>query len=243
MLPIISLLIPTRGRVKNLYKLVENITQTVTNIENIELYLTFDIDDTFTCKAIHEIRNKYAYIRFPYQGILHSDYLNKDYYNEMARLSIGKYLWAIGDDVKFISKNWDVVLKEKIEEYLKDKKDRIAYISVKEKDSTAKHPCFPIITREAYQALEMYFHPELMSWGADRCLYEVYNGIERILHIPEIGIEHLSYHDNKKQIDETAKSVKERFFRNPKCHNEVSQNRVPLDIQRLKEYINGKICL
>lgn len=229
-----SLLIPTRDRIHNILPLISNIKETVSNINNIEVLFICDSDDKLTFNALFKYR---IYDNFYFLTIKRSDYLNRDYYNKLARYSSGNYLWAIADDVKFHTKNWDIILEEKIEDYLKDKKDRIAYISVKEKGSNAKHPCFPLITKEAFKALNMYFHPELMSWGADRCLHELYSAVDRTFRIEEVEIEHLSYHDGKALYDKTAQSMKERFFRDPDCHNKVVLYVLPQQIKILKGII------
>ena len=232
----LSLICPTKNRPNNVLRLVENLYDTVT--ENMEIIFIYDKEEKSPLYTLTEIKNSVSI------NILNrepSDFLNKDYYNYGVQHAKGDILWCIGDDIIFKTRNWSTILKERIEEYLKDKPDRIAYISVNEVNSRAKHPCFPLITKEAFQALGMYFHPDLMSWGADRCLYELYSGINRMLHIPEVEIQHLSYHDNSGVFDETAKSMKERFFRDPNCHNKVCSEIIPKQIEMLKQIIGGKI--
>jgi hypothetical protein len=241
----ISLICPTRNRIINVINLISNLEDTIKDFGKVELWLCADDDDKITLdyfktmdylKSIEKLQSRIFTCTQK-----RSDFLNKDYYNNIANYCNGKYLFSIGDDVRFRTKGWETILIEKTEEYLKDKRDRIAYISVTERGSQAKHPCFPIITKEAFNALGMYFHPELMSWGADRCLWELYSGINRVLYVPEIEIEHLSYHDGKAPFDKTAESMRERFFRNPNCHNEVSANIIPKQIKELEKFINGMV--
>jgi hypothetical protein len=235
--PLISVLVPTRGRPRNCKRLIANIQDTVSDINNIEVLFAYDKDDSLTIRELSGIPT----LNKPYKffGKDRSDHLNRDYYNDLASKASGLYLFAIGVDVEIKTKNFDLLLEKKIEEYLKNKSDRLAYIQVSEDGSEAKHPCFPLITKECFDLTHMYFHPQLLSWGADRCLYEIYsnNDIKRILKIPEVHIEHLSYHDGSGQYDETAKSMKERFFRDPNCHNKVSNYIVPQNIKMIKEYI------
>jgi len=226
----ISILCPSRGRPKNIEQLRENILNITYDIYDIELLLKLDTDD------LYKLDSRYDYFIKSYIGD-RSPYLNRDYYNFLAKKAKGQYLWGWGDDCRVETKNWDIILYQRIEEYLKDKPDRIAYISVNEEGSKAKHPCFPLITKEAFQVLGEYHCSELLSWGSDRILWEIYNGVGRTLHIPEISIKHLSYHDGSAPFDETAKSMKERFFRNPNAHNFVSENIVPKHIEKLKTYI------
>lgn len=232
----INLLVPSRGRPSNIIKLIENINEKVSSIKNVNILIAVDSDDIPSCN----IAKKDGFINVKFYIREKSDYLNRDYYNWLAEQATADYLWAIGDDVRFYSSNWDILLKEKIEKYLSNKPDRIAYFSVCEQGSQAKHPCFPIITKEAFMALKMYFHPTLMSWGADRCLYEVYQPVNRVCHIPEICIEHMTYHDGKAEFDVTAKSMKERFFRDPECHNKVTNYIVPQQIKFLNKILTWR---
>lgn len=238
----ISLLIPSKKRINNLKETLKNISYKTNNYNNIEILIAIDNDDIESQLNKEFIIKHFKHLNIQIHSREHSDYLNAHYYNWLAEKASGKYLWAIGDDVQFNSKNWDLILEEKIEEYLKDKSDRLAYIQVSEDNTKAKHPCFPLITRECFDLTHMYFHPQLLSWGADRCLYEIYshNDIRRVLGIPKVHIEHLSYHDGKGVMDETAKSMKERFFRDPSCHNQVSMYIVPQNINFIKNYIEKK---
>ncbi len=234
-MPKISILVPTRGRRGFLKSLIVSLENTIADLNSIELLIAYDKDDIMTIRDLNGIgvKNK----PYSFYGRERSDYLNTHYYNWLAKEASGNYLFAVGDDIRFLTKNWNKLLEDKIEEYLKDKPDRIVYISVNEEGSKAKHPCFPLITKEAFQVLGEYHCSELLSWGSDRILWEIYSGIGRTLHIPEISIKHLSYHDGSAPFDETAKSMKERFFRNPNAHNFVSENIVPKQIEKLKKYI------
>jgi len=226
-----SLLCPSKDRPDLLYGLWKNLITSVNNPVETELLLKFDRGSGLPYPEMLSTWMKVFHGE-------HSDYLQRDYYNWLSEKASGKYLWGIGDDVRFETKHWDILLQDKIEEYLQDKPDRIAMISVTEMGSTAKHPCFPLITREAFIATGMYFHPQLLSWGADRTIYELYSGVGRVLHVPEIEIRHLSYHDGTAVFDRTAESMRERFFRNPNCHNEISIDIIPKQIIKLQEYIN-----
>jgi hypothetical protein len=228
----VSLLCPTRGRANKLKKVIDSIFQTASNFE---LLITYDIDD----KETEEVSYKLKDDKIIWYSKPRSQYLNRDYYNFMAQRSTGDYFWAIGDDVIFKTKDWDIILNNKIEEFLINKPDRIAYIITSEDNSKAKHNCFPLITKEAFNVLNMFLHPQLLTWGADRTIYEIYShpSINRVVNIPEIHIDHRSYHDGTGEFDLTAQNVKERFFRDPDCHNKVSLYVVPQNIRILKEYI------
>lgn len=229
--PKISVLVPSRNREQQFNKLIKNIYETVSDLNNIELLVKLDNDSLYTLNSKDVFLKSFVSER--------SESLNRDYYNFLAKEARGQFLFGIGDDVKFLTKNWDKVLIEKIEAFLINKSDRIAYVSVNEKGSKATHPCFPLITREAFELLGEYHCSKLLSWGSDRILWEIYShpSINRTLHISDINIEHLSYHDGKAPYDETARSMKERFFRDPNCHNLISLYGVPQYRKRIENYI------
>jgi len=232
----ISLLCPTRHRPHYLIPLLESIFDTVHFEQNVEILFAIDDDDSSTLHKFISLKK--------WEGRIHghirkkSDYLNRDYYNWLSRKASGKYLWAIGDDVRFKTSDWDTLLIQTIEDYLKTRSDRIAYITTEEDGSQATHTCFPMITKEAFKAMGFFLHPELLTWGADRTIYELYSAVNRVINVPSVHIEHVTYHDGKAPCDETAKSVKERFFRDPDCHNKVSSLVIPKQILLLRKAIN-----
>jgi hypothetical protein len=235
---LISILVPSRKRVKSLIEMIKSVVNTVNDINNVEILIAIDRDDESSMKNKESIIESFRNLNIKIYTREHSDYLNSHYYNWLGEKAIGDYLWAMGDDIRCISKDWDKILINKVETFLINKPDRIAYITM-EDGTEASHCCFPMVTKEAFKVLHMILHPQLMSWGADRTIHEIYGNpsIMREINIPEIKLNHLSYHDGKAPFDDTAKSVKERFFRDPDCHNKVSLYVVPQQIKYLANYI------
>jgi len=234
-----SLLCPTRHRPHYLQPLLESIFNTAQFENNIEVLFAIDDDDKETTHEFIKLSRFNKYVKGHIRS--KSDYLNRDYYNWLAKRASGRYLWAIGDDVRFKTNNWDSLLILEIETYLHSHLDRIAYITTEEDGSQATHTCFPMVTKEAFKALGFFLHPELLTWGADRTIYELYSAVDRVINVPSVHIEHITYHDGKAPCDDTAKSVKERFFRDPECHNKVSQLVIPKQIDLLRKYINERM--
>jgi hypothetical protein len=234
-----SILIPSRNRIKSLIETLKNISNTIRDFNTVEILVAIDNDDLSSQSKKEYILNEFNNLNINIYDKKHSDYLNKDYYNFLAEKSKGDYLFGIGDDVRFLTKNFNEILANKIETFLNNKKDRIAYISVNEHKSTAKHPCFPLITKEAFRVVREYHCSQLLSWGSDRILWEIYShpSINRVLNVPEVSITHLSYHDGSAPFDATARSMKERFFRDPNCHNQISMYRVPQQRKIIENYI------
>lgn len=233
-----SLLVPSRGRPSHIEALLCSLQKTTIRNERVEIAFCIDTDDRATQTKLDSIKVNSRYPRLDIKVLVRerSSYLNKDYYNYLASRTTGDYIWAIGDDVRFLTPNWDEIVEQGIEEYLKDKPDRVAYIET-EDGTDAHHCCFPIITREAFNATGMFFHPEIMTWGADRTLAELYEGVNRICKIEGVALDHISYHDGKSPFDDTASSVRDRFFKDPNCHNKVTSAIIPKQIELLKRQL------
>lgn len=234
-----SLLVPTRKRQQSLLQMLDSVKATAAKPEKIEVLIAHDIDERFhqsTIKKIHSTDlNTQIFKRE------RSSFLNEDYYNWLAKKSTGKYLWPIGDDVRFLTPNWDTILSEEIEKELQNKPDRILYIET-EDGTEAKHCCFPLVTREVLNFFGQIFHPSILTWGADRTLYEVmgHPSIKRTLKVMRVSLDHISYHDGKAPMDETAKSVRNRFMSDPQQHNRVTAFIVPKQIELLAKYLTEK---
>jgi hypothetical protein len=237
----ISLLCPTRKRLWGITQLVKSLSITSKNRDNYELLVACDTDDVESINTLDSLIKEFPSINMRVFHREKSDFLNRDYYNFLAEKAEGDFLWVIADDIRFNTNNWDNKLYYHLESITYSLKDRIACFSVSEEGSQAKHPCFPIVTKEAFKVLGMILHPQLLSWGADRTIGEIYEAINRKYTISDVSITHLSYHNKTADFDSTAASMKERFFRNPNCHNEVSEKIVPQQIELLRKYINERM--
>lgn len=195
-MPNFSLLCPARNRLDKLENLINSLKDTTNNMEDIELLLAVDNDDLLTQRYIDNREHPFKIKVFIRER---SEFFNRDYYNWLASFSAGKFLWAIGNDVVFKVKDWNKIINEKIEEYLRDKHNRIACIGVKDNIRTYSEPkdfaSFPIITRDAYNFFGFVLHPEIKTWGADVVICVLYKQIGRYFHIDDnIYLDHVGYH-------------------------------------------------
>jgi hypothetical protein len=248
-----SLLCPTRFRHTQRFKLIKSIIATTENIKDIELLFAIDKDDDQSEDHIKDAQKKYPELKIRVFKRNRSNFLNRDYYNWLSGFANGLYHWAIGDDVRFMMKGWDTYLQSRIEGYLKNKKDRIACVSVK--DNTPKpsstlpnFPCFPLVTREAIKALGFLVHPNVPTWGADYVLYRLYVGTNRLLEVQEhVILNHISWHTGQIEQDHINKRIGEIFnsLKNIPCYStdEIVKTEVPVQIKYLNNVINGRIKL
>lgn len=252
-----SLLCPSRDRHNLVNSLLASLERTISNPSNIEILFAIDNEDTATEQLLNNIINnkKYPYSIKTFKRD-RSEWSNKDYYNWLVQFSTGKYLWIIGNDIIFKVKNWDIIIENKIENFLKDKPDRIACIGVK--DNTPKpdkdqaistpFPCFPIFTRESFDTIGFLLHPEIKTWGADKAIYELYKPIDRYLAINTdntgkdvLYIVHAGYHTGE-NTDELTIRMGEIYTNSPTYNvpNYVISYVVPRQVSQLRGILKDK---
>ena len=99
-----------------------------------------------------------------------------------------KYLWILNDDIEIVTPNFDLILEEEIESYLAKKSDRIFYGKcdetfrikhrgwLEQKYHNMDYACYPIITRETFEALGFFLPLEIAKSGADIALAAIMKG-------------------------------------------------------------------
>lgn len=209
----LSILICTRQRVSSLDRLLRSIVDNAHDMNNIEVIIGYDYDDEETIQFINTLENlpnlNYKTFEFDgngsyYCGNCKEFYLNrhKDILHPMTLMSSGDYLWGVGDDTEIKSKNFDIVMKEYIEYFLKDKPNRILYAQAMETnryktqgityctETNMNFACFPIITRESFEILGFMVPLEISGPSADITLARIYHQslANRFLIIPEINL-------------------------------------------------------
>ncbi len=247
-----SLLVPTRARPIFRKNLLDSILNTAKNHSNIEILFAVDEDDIDSMKNIETLKIKFKKLNIKMFKREQSIFTNKDYYNWLASKSVGKYIWAIADDVIFKIPEWDVQIALRLENYINHgKADRIVCVGLK--DSTPKpkkelppFPCFPLVTREAYEFFEFVLHPCIPNWGADYLLYLLYTGIGRYLNLDyNVWLDHISWHSRMCSEDEIGKKIRAVFGRvqhDSRYNVDINATSVvPLQIKIAKEFIKTRI--
>ena len=208
---IFTFVVPTRNRVEGLYNLVDSINKTTTNKKDVEILFACDNDDKPSYNFIEvNLKKRYPDIEMRVFLRPRSPFINNDYYNWLCNHATGKYICICGDDIQVKKNNWDVDTNKKIEEYLKDKPDGIFYGNIT--DGTVPPAgqeksfcCFPIIPRIAVKTVGFLLPKEIVTWGADALLYELYRNIGRIVDLrKEMIIDHVSHHNYSHIVRDTV---------------------------------------
>lgn len=246
-----AIIVPTRGRVESLQRLMASIEDTTDQPENLNIWIGCDGDDVQT-KAI--CRSLLATKTPSVNAIVFkpSEWLHRDYVNILAQHAIdhgADFVWVLGDDTRIVTKHWDTILHEKIQAVIKP--DGVLYIGVE--DSTPQptafqnlpappYTCFPILSKQAVEAVGFFMHPTLKSWGADITLFHLYSHelVNRVLGIPEVVLAHESMHNGSKQMDGTSKTMEARYMTQAMEPERIIRDDIPTEALMLRQFIEGK---
>lgn len=223
-----SLFLNTRKRVSTLSKLLDSIVNTAYDINQLELLITVDDDDTESIEFLQSY-NKISNIKLiikPRPSNLHVSI------NNMAAQSTGDFLFVLNDDVLFLTRHWDKTVKE----FYRDRKNDVYYLATIDtsidKTKNVRYPSFPILTRKAYNTLGYFMSEKFVSHGGDVHLWRIFNSVDRILKTPIVldHVMHNSQHNiEQMRSDPTAKEAIEMTFNNfVNCWNEDIANEIQL---------------
>lgn len=117
-----SILIPSRKRVALLKETLLSIETQTSDKNQIEIVFGIDIDDLDTKKFLKEYQNESniaIVVKVMERGKGYQDAPNR--LKSMISNSSGEYLIHFADDMKIYTKNWDIILTEKIKTLPMDK--------------------------------------------------------------------------------------------------------------------------
>jgi len=248
-----SLLCPTRNRLEGAHRLLHSVRTLSYNPDEVEVLYGVDGDDTKTIEGFKQLAKVSPSWNFKVYIRERSEFINGDYYSWLCQFATGKYLWVTGDDVIVTNKNWDKLAYDKLESYLEDKPDGIAYGIINDGTPApggAKKTfcCFPIVSYEAYKLLGFVLHTEIPTWGADTVLYELYTHerVNRALDLTkEVIANHISHHTGLARRDNISINIERvhKKYSGGQILGRVRRMVLPLNVNALATHIEemGKL--
>jgi hypothetical protein len=238
-----SIILNTRGRVEQLKRFIQALDFSTSNIFDVEVVIRCDIDDLPTTTYLNNI-NQQSPLGYNVIAGVRPFSLNASI-NELAAAAKGKYIFVLNDDAEVHTPDWDQVALNYFDEY-KSKhniKDDILYGLTS--DTSADKPVgktyasFPIISRQAVQALGYFMDPRFVGLGGDSGIYRVYQAIDRVVEMPNLIVDHV-FHDTIFKVmapDRTAAEMRANTYANPIDPFTID---ITDSVQRLKNYIDFK---
>lgn len=212
-----SIILNSRGRPAFLTNLLESIFRKAESPSLVEVIVKLDDDDYDTLSVVPLLEMAYPNLKVitsPRPDNLHMTI------NKMSSISKGDFLFVINDDVIFNTENWDSIILSRALPKLKENKDNILYVGVRDtsidKAHDGKYASFPIISRESYNALGCFMSEIFVGLGGDVFIYRIFEQVDRVLQVEEVVLDHL-LHLSLEQInnpDPTNSSMRQNTYAN-----------------------------
>lgn len=203
-----TIMIPTRKRQHMLRDLIQSIYSTSKDPYTVETLITYDNDDRSTIDALPNLKNISKDYPVKFFSRERHYATSGVYYNEMAEKASGNFIIAVNDDTLFTKIGWDINAYKKLEDYLKERPDRIVYGITSDKEvERARNEnnyfsCFPLLSKETVKVMGFFFDPIFHKDGADWDLVMPYRELKRIIDLrDEIEILHLSFRSGRRPHD------------------------------------------
>jgi glycosyltransferase involved in cell wall biosynthesis len=184
----ISLIIPTRKRVKNLKRLIESVNNTASNIENIEYGFYVDDDDEETREFLVE-----------HNVVSGKRILLSEMWNKVYNSASGDILMHCGDDIVFRTPGWDKVVEDTFDQY----PDKILFAYGDDLSPSGKRfGTHGFVHRKWIETVGYFVPPYFSSDYNDTWLNAVAEILGRRVFMP-IETEHMHFAFGKGEKDQT----------------------------------------
>jgi len=178
-----SFLTPTRNRPDLVARLFDSIVATTSRLDQLEVILAVDHDDSASLKISDD--------RLNVKKVILKERLTMGALNNACfDASGGRYIMIMNDDVILRTKGWDRIVADIFARY----GDDIGLVHVNDLMFKEKLCTFPILSRRA--CLEIGLCPkEYRRYKIDDDIYDIYNmlafiGHKRITYLPDVVFEH-----------------------------------------------------
>lgn len=195
----ISLLLPTRGRVALCKRFLQSVIDQTIDIENIEVIIRVDDDDVES----HQIN----FNGLKTKMLIGPKTSMGGYNTECFNQSTGEIIVLVNDDMVIQTQGWD----EKLRNLHRKIEDKIYLAYGNDLFKKGNLCTFPILSRQCCEVLQQPYHSTYRGAFIDYHLMDIFkrlenSGIHRIFYLDDVVFEHLHYRTGKAQIDETYKA-------------------------------------
>ncbi|MBD1169026.1 glycosyltransferase family 2 protein [Pelagibacterales bacterium SAG-MED08] len=208
----ISILIPTRSRIKSLKSTIESIINNTQNLENLEIILGVDNDDIETINFYHKNLSSKNNIKIFIldRKLGYADHAWR--FLEMIKISSGEIYITFADDLIIQTKNWDKILFKELERL---PKDNLYILYTSHNQINSDWPLIQITTKEWIKVSNKFSN----CFEADTELMILGSLLERLFKISEINISHnqnyndATYNEGRKKVIKNNSYIKNSIFR------------------------------
>ncbi len=220
-----SIILNSRKRVELLHELFQNIIEKTSNLDEIEIIVSFDSDDieslayVFDISTYHQIfshtESRFTLdeeFRNKIRSLLRFEFRQRDReliksYNRMVTFATGEFIFVLNDDARIETQDWDKIAWENL------KGHDIIYGATTctsvDHHPTLGYASFPIISKKACDVLGFFMPPHIKTLGGDVAVFRIFDAIKYVMDLP-INIRHLMHESLEKVYhpDETAMELR-----------------------------------
>jgi hypothetical protein len=184
--PTFSLIVPTRGRVSALYRLLDSLAGTAARPEALEVVLVVDADDLLSQSVRHQVLSLRPVVVPAGQTM---GALNQAGY----QASRGEYVMLLNDDVVARTPRWDESALARLRRF----PDGIVLVHVNDTLMRERLCTFPLLSRAFCELAGGICPAEYIRYRIDDHIEDVFNllallGHRRTFYLPDIVFEHLN---------------------------------------------------
>ncbi len=196
----LSLLLPTRGRPAFVENFLQSVIENSSDPQSVEVVLTVDQDDVnshaITCPSPLQMVKMVGSSGRP-MGLMNQ---------QCYEASSGQYVMLVNDDAICQTKGWDTEIYKTFSRF----SDRIALVYGNDMDQGAHVPTFPILSREACDAMGGICPVSYWNLHIESHIFDIFKQLkkfhyDRIVYLPNLVFEHLHHTLNKSVSDHTSK--------------------------------------
>jgi glycosyl transferase/beta-hydroxylase protein BlmF len=201
----LSLLCPTRGRVRLVATFLGSLHRTAAEPARVETLFYVDSDDP----DLPHYRELLDSVPSRYPGLGPSRLVVGDpvgvpaAWNTLAEAAEGDLLLMANDDQLYVDFGWDVHLDRRMAEIGARHPDEVCCLYF-DAGQYADGGCdFPMVSRRWYDTLG-YFTPTIFQqWEVERWVFDLARRVDRLYCVPGVLVEHRHYQDYKAPFDKT----------------------------------------
>lgn len=178
----ISICAPTRKRTKRFKKFLRNVINLADNPDDIEILTYIDDDDQESLCYAESIKKEYN-LKI-YSGKRMGNGHQSDMYNYLYTKASGNIVGYFADDVRFMTKGWDTIVKESFIG------DQIWLVCPYERHVGAKYAMHGFLSRKGIEIVGNLYPPYFAAYCPDKWLLEVYKPLGRHKVLRNVRVSH-----------------------------------------------------
>ena len=191
-----SLIIPTRGRVDGLRRLLDSLRENARDPSSLEVIAVLDEDDRESQSFNYAGLRLERVVVPPGQSMGNLNLAG-------FRAASGRYLMLLNDDVVVHTSHWDVHLRQILEQY----PDGIVLVHVNDLIFRDSLCTFPLLTREFCELANGICRPEYRRYRIDDHIHHIFDliyllGYTRRVFLPDVVFEHCNATENASGVRE-----------------------------------------